>query len=82
MVRDGDLKSPIDEMTLLITQMLQSSKPGSNRGGGSSLSAMISTLIPVLLLAIVVTGAFLFFRRKYDRVYNARGQRSIVPVEQ
>jgi uncharacterized membrane protein len=43
---------------------------------------MVSTLIPVLLLAVVVTGAFLFFRRKYDRVYNARGQRSIVPVEQ
>jgi hypothetical protein len=63
-------------MALLITQMQQSTK------GGSSLSAMVSTLIPVLLLAIVVTVAFLFFRRKYDRVYNARGQRSIVPVEQ
>ena len=70
-----------NRMTILIGAQ-STGKPGSSRGGGSSLSAMISTLIPVLLTAIVVTTLFLIFRRKYDRVYNARGQKSIIPVEQ
>ncbi|EME44949.1 hypothetical protein DOTSEDRAFT_70859 [Dothistroma septosporum NZE10] len=46
---------------------------GSNQNSqGSSLSALLSTLIPVLLSSSVVFLAFLIFRKKYTRVYQPR----------
>ncbi|KAK6364230.1 uncharacterized protein PV06_02523 [Exophiala oligosperma] len=46
---------------------------GSNRGGGSnSLSGILSTLIPTLVIAVVAFSAFLFVRTRYSRVYRPR----------
>lgn len=48
-------------------------QPGSNQGGGSnSLSGMVSTLVPVLIIATLIFAAFLFFRRRLPRVYQPR----------
>ncbi|KAF2207692.1 hypothetical protein CERZMDRAFT_115042 [Cercospora zeae-maydis SCOH1-5] len=46
---------------------------GSNQGGGSSsLSGLVSTLVPVLLGATVIFVAFLLLRKRYSRVYQPR----------
>ncbi|KAK6434317.1 phosphate metabolism protein 7 [Oleoguttula sp. CCFEE 5521] len=50
-----------------------SQQTGSNRNAqGSSLSALISTLAPIFVGASVAFLAFLFLRRRYDRVYVPR----------
>jgi len=46
----------------------------------SSLSGMIATLVPVLLLAAVYIVIFLFFRKKYNRNYAPRTYLGNVPV--
>ena len=46
---------------------------GSSAGGGSnSLSGIISTLVPVLLVALVMTALFLILRRSQRRIYQPR----------
>ncbi|CAK1364136.1 putative protein RSN1 [Cercospora beticola] len=46
---------------------------GSNAGGGSSsLSGLVSTLVPVLLISTAIFVAFLLFRKRYSRVYQPR----------
>lgn len=46
---------------------------GSNRSsGGSSLSQLVSTLVPTILLSLVIFILFLIFRKKLDRVYQPR----------
>ncbi|EXJ83030.1 hypothetical protein A1O3_06847 [Capronia epimyces CBS 606.96] len=46
---------------------------GSNRGGGSnSLSGIISTLVPTLLIAAIAFTCFLIFRTRFSRVYRPR----------
>ncbi|KAH7392256.1 hypothetical protein DE146DRAFT_766452 [Phaeosphaeria sp. MPI-PUGE-AT-0046c] len=49
-----------------------SSRSGSNRGGPSSISALVSTLVPCLVLAAVLVGGFLLLRRKQRRLYAPR----------
>ncbi|OAG40430.1 hypothetical protein AYO21_05330 [Fonsecaea monophora] len=46
---------------------------GANRNQGSnSLSGIISTLVPTLVIAVVAFTAFLFVRTRYSRVYRPR----------
>jgi len=49
-----------------------SSQAGSHRGGPSSVSALVSTLVPCLVLAAVLVGAFLILRRKQRCLYAPR----------
>ncbi|KAF9701399.1 hypothetical protein EKO04_000452 [Ascochyta lentis] len=49
-----------------------SSRSGSHRGGSSSLSALVSTLVPCIVVAGVLVGAFLLLRVKLKRVYAPR----------
>ncbi|KJY01036.1 DUF221-domain-containing protein [Zymoseptoria brevis] len=49
-----------------------SSNQGSNRDGASSLSGLVSTLIPTFLISIVVVCAFLVLRSRFERVYHPR----------
>ncbi|OCK81523.1 DUF221-domain-containing protein [Lepidopterella palustris CBS 459.81] len=58
----------------------QSNDPniGSAQGGSNSASAVVSTLTPVLLIAVVWFAAFLFLRRKFKRRYSPRSFLSIL----
>jgi hypothetical protein len=49
-----------------------SSQAGSHRGGSSSLSAMVSTLVPSAVVAGLLFGAFLILRAKQKRLYAPR----------
>ncbi|KAF1984524.1 DUF221-domain-containing protein [Aulographum hederae CBS 113979] len=56
---------------------------GENRNQGSnSLSGLVSTLVPVLLLALVYVFAFTFLRRKFPRVYAPRSYLEPLPETQ
>lgn len=60
----------------------QGANPGSNRDGGSnSLSGIISTLVPVAIVALVSVAAFLFLRKKFAKVYQPRSQEGILYQE-
>ncbi|KAK5075504.1 phosphate metabolism protein 7 [Lithohypha guttulata] len=51
----------------------QAAQNGSNRGQGSnSLSGIISTLVPVIILAAISLTIFLILRRRYTKVYEPR----------
>ncbi|GAB7366130.1 hypothetical protein MBLNU230_g7692t1 [Neophaeotheca triangularis] len=46
---------------------------GSNRDSGSnSVSALLTTLVPVFAVALVIFLAFIFLQRRFDRVYGPR----------
>ena len=49
-----------------------SSRSGSHRGGSSSISALVSTLVPCIVVAGILVGAFLLLRVKLKRVYAPR----------
>lgn len=49
--------------------------------GGSSLSAMISTLAPVALYAVIYLGLFLLLRNKFPRFYYPRSFLRTLPEE-
>lgn len=52
---------------------MSSGQQGSARGGGSnSLSGMLSTAIPSLLLALAFVSAFLILRSRAKRIYQPR----------
>lgn len=51
---------------------MSQSQQGSHRDSGSSVSALLSTLIPVLAVSSVVFIVFLIFQKKYERVYGPR----------
>jgi hypothetical protein len=49
------------------------SNVGSARGGGSSsLSGLVSTLVPTLIIAVVMVSVFLILRRTQKRQYAPR----------
>jgi Late exocytosis, associated with Golgi transport len=51
----------------------ESSQQGSNRDKGSnSLSGIISTLVPVLIISSIIFVVFLVLRAKIARVYRPR----------
>ncbi|KAF2173095.1 hypothetical protein M409DRAFT_62703 [Zasmidium cellare ATCC 36951] len=56
----------------LVPRASASSNTGSHRDSGSSVSALLSTLIPVLAVSAVLFIAFLIFQKKYERVYGPR----------
>ncbi|KAK5020512.1 phosphate metabolism protein 7 [Cryomyces antarcticus] len=47
-------------------------KEGEHRGGSSSFSTLLATLIPLLLISIPLVIAFLCLRQRVDRVYAPR----------
>ncbi|KAI6875631.1 DUF221-domain-containing protein [Hortaea werneckii] len=49
-----------------------SSGSSDTKQGSSSVSAFLSTLIPIFVIACIIFGLFLFFQKKYDRVYGPR----------
>jgi hypothetical protein len=49
-----------------------SARAGGHRGGPSSISALVSTLVPCILLAAALVGAFLLLRNKQRRLYAPR----------
>ncbi|KAH6637380.1 hypothetical protein C7974DRAFT_432319 [Boeremia exigua] len=49
-----------------------SARAGSHRGGSSSISALVSTLVPCIVVAGFLVGAFLMLRVKLRRVYAPR----------
>jgi hypothetical protein len=49
-----------------------SQQQGSHRGGGSSLSALVSTLVPSFLVTVVLVSVFLVLRNKQRRLYAPR----------
>ncbi|KAI1337643.1 DUF221-domain-containing protein [Xylariaceae sp. FL0016] len=52
---------------------------GSNQGEGSnSLSGIISTLVPVFIVAVISVILFIFFRKKYSKIYYPRSDESII----
>lgn len=58
---------------------MQSSEPGSNQGGGTnSLSGILSTLVPVAIIAAVSVAVFLIVRKRYAKVYAPRSQDAIL----
>lgn len=52
--------------------------PGSHRGGSNSASGLLSTLLPVFVVAVISIAAFLFLRRKYQKVYRPRSEKNIL----
>lgn len=54
---------------------------GSHRGGGSSVSALVSTLVPTFLLAVVLVAAFLVLRNKLKGLYAPRAHSDTLPEE-
>jgi hypothetical protein len=48
------------------------SRAGGHRGGPSSISALVSTLVPSIVLAAVLVGLFLVLRSKQRRLYAPR----------
>lgn len=55
------------------TNKLQQTQAGSNQGEGSnSASGIVSTLAPVLIVAVIVFTLFLLLRSKFTRVYRPR----------
>jgi hypothetical protein len=49
-----------------------SQQQGSHRTSSSSLSAMVSTLVPCFVVAAVLVGAFFVLRAKQKRLYAPR----------
>lgn len=49
-----------------------SEQQGSHRGGGSSLSALVSTLVPSFIVAVALVTLFLVLRNKQRRLYAPR----------
>jgi hypothetical protein len=49
-----------------------SQQQGSHRSSSSSLSAMVSTLVPCIVVAAVLVGAFFLLRAKQKRLYAPR----------
>lgn len=55
---------------------------GENRDQGSnSLSGILSTLIPTLIIAVIAVGFFLYFRTRSARVYRPRTDERLVQEE-
>ncbi|KAK4962623.1 phosphate metabolism protein 7 [Elasticomyces elasticus] len=48
------------------------SQTGTHRQQGSSLSALLSTLIPIFVIASIAFLLFCLFQKKFDRVYGPR----------
>lgn len=72
----------VAKVKMLLPRASAATQPGSNRGGGSnSLSGIISTLIPVLLVSCVYFAIFLLLRTKIQRVYEPRSLQNLVPQE-
>ncbi|CZT20887.1 related to DUF221 domain protein [Ramularia collo-cygni] len=63
------MEAPQDSPTRLYARQ---SNAGSNRQDGSSVSQLVSTLIPVLAISTVIFIAFLIFRKRLARVYQPR----------
>ncbi|KAK5939505.1 phosphate metabolism protein 7 [Knufia obscura] len=62
---------------------MSSSQPGSNRGAGSnSASGIVSTLVPVFIVAVISVAIFLVVRKKYRKVYQPRSEEAILYEEQ
>lgn len=58
------------------------SPAGSHRSGSSSVSALVSTLIPAVLFSLVFITAFLILRPSQRRVYAARTYLPVLRKEQ
>ncbi|KAK5121258.1 hypothetical protein LTR85_005424 [Meristemomyces frigidus] len=56
----------------LLVPRASASQTGSHRSTGSSLSALLSTLIPIFVVASVLLVIFLLLRKRLDRVYGPR----------
>lgn len=60
----------------------QAAESGSNRGGGSnSASGIVSTLVPVVIVATISVALFLILRKKFDKIYRPRSQEGILYQE-
>ncbi|KAI0470575.1 hypothetical protein GGR56DRAFT_683472 [Xylariaceae sp. FL0804] len=56
---------------------------GSNQNAGSnSVSGMLSTLIPVFIVAAISIALFVILRKKFVKVYYPRSERTILPRSQ
>lgn len=62
----------VDLLSANMSSPSSSSRSGSHRGGSSSISALVSTLVPCIVVAGLLVGAFLILRVKLKRVYAPR----------
>lgn len=61
------------DSALLINSSCQTAQQGRHRSAGSnSISGLLSTLIPVLIVSVVLFGVFLLLRRSQRRLYAPR----------
>ncbi|TKA83076.1 hypothetical protein B0A55_00936 [Friedmanniomyces simplex] len=58
------------------------SQTGSHRQQGSSLSALLSTLVPVIVVASIAFLIFLLFQKRFDRVYGPRTYLTVLDQEE
>ncbi|KAH9890785.1 hypothetical protein F4778DRAFT_752225 [Xylariomycetidae sp. FL2044] len=69
-------------MTAAMHELLQRAPQGSgsNRGEGSnSISGILSTLVPVIVVAAISVALFIILRRKFGKVYYPRSEPTILP---
>jgi hypothetical protein len=60
------------ELTTIPQHQRNDQNIGSNRGGSASLSGLISTIVPVFVIAFAMTLAFMVLRRTQVRQYAPR----------